>query len=134
MLAVCGLVRRMGKILVCKRPSSGAFPGLWEFPTEVLEENETFEDALERGFFERLTSRPKNMHVVGAVDFTGGKGACGLVPGETVRLLGYDVELEKNYIHIYGYDGFRWVKPWALKKMRIFEPHVMLLTGIVRAL
>ncbi len=134
MLAVCGIVCRKGKILVCKRPLGGAYSGLWEFPTEVLEENETFEEALERGFFERLTVRPKNMHVVGAVDFMAENSVCGLVSGETVRLLGYDVELEKNYIQLNGYDGFRWVKPWNLKKMSFFEPHVMLLTEIAGTL
>ena len=53
MLAVCGIVRRKGRILMCKRPACGMFPGFWELPTESLEENETFEDALERVFFEK---------------------------------------------------------------------------------
>lgn len=117
MLAVCGIVRRKGKILVCKRPSSGAYPGFWELPTENLEENETFEDALERLFFERLTVNVKRMQGIGAVST------------ENIRFLGYEVELWKNFFHVYGYEDFRWMKPGRLGKMRIFEPHVMLLTG-----
>ncbi|MBR6454290.1 MAG: NUDIX domain-containing protein [Fibrobacter sp.] len=116
MLAVCGIVRRKGKILVCKRPACGMFPSLWELPTESLEENETIEDALERVFFERLTVNVKNMRAVGAVS------------AENIRFLGYEVELRKNFFHIYGYEGFRWVKPSGLSVMRIFEPHVTLLT------
>ena len=116
MLAVCGIVRQKGKILMCKRPACGMLPGFWELPTESLEENETFEDALERVFFERLTVNPKRMRAVGAVSV------------KDIRLLAYEVELRKNFFHIYGYEDFRWVKPRRLSKMRIFEPHVTILT------
>lgn len=116
MLAVCGIVRRKGRILMCKRPACGMFPGFWELPTESLEENETFEDALERVFFERLTANPKRMRAVGAVST------------ENIRFLGYEVELRKNFFHVYGYESVRWVKLSGLGKMRIFKPHVMFLT------
>lgn len=116
MLAVCGIVRQKGRILMCKRPACGLLPGFWELPTESLEENETFEDALERVFFERLTVNPKRMRAVGAVSV------------KDIRLLAYEVELRKNFFHIYGYEDFRWVKPRRLSKMRIFEPHVTILT------
>ena len=101
---------------MCKRPACGLLPGFWELPTESLEENETFEDALERVFFERLTVNPKRMRAVGAVSV------------KDIRLLAYEVELRKNFFHIYGYEDFRWVKPRRLSKMRIFEPHVTILT------
>ena len=116
MLAVCGIVRRKGRILMCKRAASASYPSVWELPTEVLEDGETAEDALERAFFERLTVNVKNMRAVGAVS------------AENIRFLGYEVELRKNFFHIYGYEGFRWVKPSGLSVMRIFEPHVTLLT------
>ena len=116
MLAVCGIVRQKGRILMCKRPACGLLPGFWELPTESLEENETFEDALERVFFERLTVNPKRMRAIGAVSV------------KDIRLLAYEVELRKNFFHIYGYEDFRWVKPRRLSKMRIFEPHVTILT------
>lgn len=101
---------------MCKRPASGLLPGFWELPTESLEENETLEDALERVFFERLTVNLKQMRAVGAVSV------------KDIRLLAYEVELRKNFFHIYGYEDFRWVKPRRLSKMRIFEPHVTILT------
>ena len=116
MLAVCGIVRQKGRILMCNRPACGLLPGFWELPTESLEENETLEDALERVFFERLSVNPKQMRAVGVVSV------------KDIRLLAYEVELRKNFFHIYGYEDFRWVKPRRLSKMRIFEPHVTILT------
>ena len=121
MLAVCGVVRQKGRILVCKRASGMQFSGCWELPTEILEGDDCAEDALERGFFERLTARTRALRPVGAVDFTCGEG---------FRLLAYAVELEKNFFHIYGYDDFRWVKPCHLRRIRLLEPHAALLEGL----
>lgn len=121
MLAVCGVVRRNGRILICKRGLGMAFPGFWELPTEILEEGETAEDALERGFFERLTANLRNLRPLGSIDFGYGEGG---------RILGYAVELCKKYVHIYGYDDFRWVKLQNLRRFRVLSPHVNLLTGV----
>ena len=125
MLAVCGIVKKNGRVLMCKRPAGGPFPGYWELPTECLDGDESLEDALERVFFERLTVNLRQKRPWGAVD-------CGLFKGDVnddnVRLLGYEVELEKNFFHIYGYDDFRWVKVSNLKKMRVLEPCVTMLT------
>ena len=125
MLAVCGIVKKNGRVLMCKRSAGGLFPSFWELPTECLEGDDTLEDALERVFFERLTVNLRQVLPLGAVN-------CGLfkgyVNGEDVRLLGYEVELEKNFFHIYGYDDFRWVKLSNLKKMRVLEPCVTMLT------
>ena len=104
-----------------KRGAGTLFPGFWELPTEILEDGEMAEDALERAFFERLTDFPQKMKPLGAVDFSCGGGG---------RLLAYDVELCKNFIHIYGYDDFRWVKPKDLKRLRVLTPHVTLLTEV----
>lgn len=110
---------------MCKRSAGGQFPGFWELPTECLEGEETLEDALERVFFERLTVNLRQELPLGAVD-------CGLFKSdandEDVRLLGYEVELTKNFIHIYGYDDFRWVKLSNLKRMRVLEPYVTIIT------
>ena len=119
MLAVCGVVRRLGRILVCKRPAGGVFPGFWELPTEPLELEDSFEDALERGFFDRLSVRLKGACPLGGVDF------------EDVRLLGYDVELQKNFIHIYGYDDFRWIKPRNLKRIKLLRPFELFLKSVL---
>lgn len=129
MLAVCGIVRRKGRVLVCKRAASMAFPGFWEPPTEFLEDDETLEDALDRVLFERLTVSAKSERALGALDFSWKSTRGGAFPAEGVRLWGYEVELRKNFVHIYGYDGFRWAKPQDLKRLKMFGPHVTLLTG-----
>ncbi|WP_173474621.1 NUDIX domain-containing protein [Fibrobacter succinogenes] len=121
MLAVCGIVRQNGRVLVCKRASGMQFSGFWELPTEGLEGDDCTEDALERGFFERLTAKMRALRPVGAIDFTCGEG---------YRLLAYDVELEKNFFHIYGYNDFRWVKPCHLRRLRVLEPHRVILKGL----
>ena len=121
MLAVCGVVRRKGRVLMCKRGAGMLFPGFWELPTEILEDGEMAEDALERAFFERLTVNLRSLAPWGAVDFDYGEGC---------RILAYDVELSRNFIHIYGYDDFRWVKPKDLKRLRVLTPHVTLLTEV----
>lgn len=110
---------------MCKRSAGVPFSGYWELPTEGLDGDETLEDALDRVFFERLTVKPEQVEPLGAVDCGQVKGEAN---GEDVRLMGYEVKLEKNFIHIYGYDDFRWVKPSNLKRMRVLPPHVILLT------
>ena len=125
MLAVCGIVRKNGRILMCKRSAGGQFPGFWELPTECLEGDETLEDALERVFFERLTVNLRQLQPIGAVDCN---AVVNGIAGEDIRLLGYEVELKRNFIHIYGYDDFRWVKLSNLKRMRVLEPYVTIIT------
>lgn len=95
------------------------FPGYWEFPTEILEGEDSAEDSLERAFFERLTVKIQTLRSVGAVDFSYGEG---------FRILAYGVDLYKNFFHIYGYDDFRWVKPQNMRRLRVLEPYVTLLT------
>ena len=68
MLAVCGIVKKNGRVLMCKRSAGGQFPGYWELPTECLDGDETLEDALERVFFERLTVNLRQKRPWGAVD------------------------------------------------------------------
>ena len=121
MMAVCGVVHRKGRVLVCKRGAGMLFPGFWELPTETLEDGETVENALERAFFERLTACPRRMSPLGAVNFSF---------GERFRLLAYGVELCKNFFHVYGYDDFRWIKLRDLRRLRLLEPHVTLLTQL----
>ena len=44
--AVCGIVRKNGKILVVKRPESGRWAGMWEFPTFKVENGKSAKEIL----------------------------------------------------------------------------------------
>lgn len=116
MLAVCGIVNRNGRVLVCKRPSGSFFSGRWEFPTEVLENDEVLEDALERGVFERLSVRIKEFLPLGAVN---------LDAIDDCRLFGFQIKLEKNFVQLYGYGASKWVKVNELRKYLAVPESVM---------
>lgn len=116
MLAVCAIVVRKGRVLLCKRPAEGAYPGWWEFPTEPLDDEDTVEDALERGVFDRLSTNLESLESVGAGDFYDGEGG---------RLFGFKVNLTNNFVNLYGYDAFKWVKINDLRKKGLFRPCVI---------
>lgn len=52
--AVVGIIRKDGKFLIQKRPSSGLLADLWEFPGGKREAEETLEQALRRELREEL--------------------------------------------------------------------------------
>ena len=55
MIAVtAGILRRDGRILICKRPEGKRLAGYWEFPGGKLEPGETPEECLKRELFEEL--------------------------------------------------------------------------------
>ncbi len=52
---VCAVILNSdGKLLACKRNSSAALPGKWEFPGGKVESGESKEEALEREILEEL--------------------------------------------------------------------------------
>ncbi|MEO6324991.1 MAG: NUDIX domain-containing protein [Thermoanaerobaculia bacterium] len=55
---VAGIHVREGRLLLCRRHSTGDFPGLWEFPGGKVEADETPEDALMREWREELGVTP----------------------------------------------------------------------------
>lgn len=46
------VVKCNNQILLCKRNSSGSFPGMWSIPAGKVEEGETTQEAAYREFFE----------------------------------------------------------------------------------
>ncbi|MEE9240338.1 MAG: squalene synthase HpnC [bacterium] len=51
---VAGIIRREGRLLICKRPEEGLHSGLWEFPGGKIETGESPEGALAREIKEEL--------------------------------------------------------------------------------
>lgn len=110
MIAISGIVHYRDRLLVCKRPLPSAFPCMWEFPTELLEGEETLEDALERLFFERFSVLPRTIEV---------KAGLNLERFDGMRLYLAHVVLEKRKWDVYGYSDFKWLKLKDLKKYRL---------------
>lgn len=121
MLAVCAIAEHCGKVLICKRPMNVLYPGRWEFPTEPLEDDDTMEDALERGLFERLCVLPKSKDYLGAIDMAEAEGG---------RLFGFKTILNTNFVKKYGYTAFKWVKKEDLKRYSMLLSHVMFIKNL----
>lgn len=120
-IAVSGIVHYRGKVLVCRRPSFSAYPNLWEFPTEPLEDDETLEDAVERLFFERLTVFPRSITVKSGLDL-------GIL--QDLRLYVAEVELKSHYLNLYGYSGFKWLDARSIKKRCLAPTSVILVKNL----
>jgi 8-oxo-dGTP diphosphatase len=105
LLVVAGILVRDGRLLLSRRPSGGAWPGLWELPGGKVEEGETPEEALVREWREELDATP-----LGPVpyDFAAERG---IVPGGEPRhltLLFYRVRGLAGTPRPKGVDAVRW--------------------------
>jgi A/G-specific adenine glycosylase len=58
--AVVGVIRKGNRVLIQKRPPTGLFAGLWEFPGGKVERGETLEQALARELKEELDAAMKD--------------------------------------------------------------------------
>ncbi|MDP2922630.1 MAG: NUDIX domain-containing protein [Candidatus Omnitrophota bacterium] len=56
---VAALIKKDDKVFLCQRKEGDSFALLWEFPGGVVEENETFEEAIEREVKEELSLEVK---------------------------------------------------------------------------
>lgn len=117
MQVACGVAVREGKVLICKRGASGAYPGYWEFPFVPLEDGEVLEEALERGVFERLSSK-----VSAAVRLFSLDSRC----VEGVRIHAYGVRLSEKHMVLEGYDAANWIGVNKLSRFRLLPDCVTL--------
>ena len=53
-IVTAAIIRKKGKVLICKRPEGTRDAGKWEFPGGKLDENETPEECLKRELLEEL--------------------------------------------------------------------------------
>lgn len=115
MQAVCGIAHKDGKVLICKRPEGVPYPGYWEFPTELLRFDETLEDALERGFFDRLGMVPEReigIFAENSAEFP------------EIRIFGYLAPINNLMVFLNGYSERKWVSVNELTKFRLMSPCV----------
>ena len=58
LLVVAGIFVREGRLLLARRPASGRYPGLWEFPGGKVGPDESPEEALVREWEEEIGVTP----------------------------------------------------------------------------
>ena len=121
MLVACGVAVREGRVLVCRRPSGVPYAGWWEFPSELLQGDETLEDCLEKAFFERLSVRLDAFGPVGTMD-----SAC----DKSYRIFTYLTEFNEKKLCLTGYDCAKWVNINKLRNFRLFPDCVTIVKEI----
>ncbi len=67
---VAAAIRKNGRYLLGKRPQGGMLEGLWEFPGGKVEEDETYEEALQRELKEELGVEVQVHEAITSVDHT----------------------------------------------------------------
>ena len=102
MMAVCGILERSGKVLLCKRLPWVRYPGLWELPTFEYDGVGTVEESLEQGLFERLSLKAGNMELLSTQN-TRNITDC--------RTWSYKVSRWTGYPFLSGYGAYRFVSP-----------------------
>lgn len=104
---VCGVIYRDDKILICKRKANKSLGGFWEFPGGKVEENELYEDSLERELLEELGMQVdvKNFITSNVHDY--GNFA--------IELIAYHCLYVFSNGHMKDHDEIAWVKKGELK-------------------
>ena len=117
MLVACGIAERDGKVLICKRPAGVPYAGCWEFPSEVVEGDETLENCLEKAFFGRLSVNLYVTRLIGAHDS---------VCDKNCRIFTFRTDFLGKKTLLTGYDGAKWVSVNKLRNFRLFPDTVTL--------
>lgn len=114
---VAAVIRRGGRVLICRRAAGGAHPLKWEFPGGKLEPGETPAEALHRELWEELDVRAKIAGEVARYEFS--------YPGKNPILLVFHEVTEfspepRNCV----FDEIRWVQPDELPGFDFLEGDV----------
>lgn len=107
MMAVCGILERDGRVLLCRRLPCVRYPGLWELPTFEYEGSGTVEETLERGLFERLSLKSEQLSLFSAQNMRRTTGC---------RTWSYKVERWNGSPFLSGYGAYRFVSPKNLHR------------------
>ena len=117
MMAVCGVLERKGRVLLCKRLPWVRYPGLWELPTFEFGGTDTAEDSLEQGFFERISVKIVSMEPIFTQNLRNMDGC---------RIWTYKVNRWKGDPFLSGYGAYRFVSPKNLRHLSLVPGHVTL--------
>ena len=103
--AVAAVIWSNDEILLCRRPSTGLYGGLYDFPGGILNNGEADDDGLKRLLKERLDVKVKTFSSIGSVKHT-------LTHMKlTLQVISVEFEGQPKSDH---YTHMRWVKPQSL--------------------
>ena len=117
MMAVCGILERSGKVLLCKRLPWVRAPGLWELPTFEYEGVGTVEESLEQGLFERLSLKAEDLEFLFTQNMRNIIGC---------RTWSYKVYRWTGRPFLSGYGAYRFVSPKNLHRFAMAPDSVTL--------
>jgi hypothetical protein len=117
MMAVCGILERSGKVLLCKRLPWVRAPGLWELPTFEYEGVGTVEESLEQGLFERLSLKLEGVELFSTQNMRNITNC---------RIWSYRVPRWTGYPFLSGYGAYRFVSPKNLHRFAMVPDSVTL--------
>jgi 8-oxo-dGTP diphosphatase len=102
-----GILKQGGRILICQRKRTGAFPLQWEFPGGKVEVGEDVKTCLRRELYEELAIEAEIGPEVSAFQYTYSNGF--QVSLVFFRVNGYTGELANQ-----AFEQIQWVEPHEL--------------------
>lgn len=103
---LAGIIVKDEKILITRRAKGQSVEGKWEFPGGKLEENESYEECLEREILEELSLVIRSTDYFDETIYKYDKGE--------INLIAYFGEIVSGDISLSVHDDFRWVSPREL--------------------
>jgi 8-oxo-dGTP diphosphatase len=109
-----GILKQDGRILICQRKRTGAFPLQWEFPGGKVEANEDVQTCLRRELHEELAIEAEIGPEVSAFQYT-------YPNGFQVNLVFFQVSAYTGVMANQAFEQILWIEPHELLKYDFLE-------------
>jgi 8-oxo-dGTP diphosphatase len=120
-----GILKRNGRILICQRMRTGAFPLQWEFPGGKVEVGEDAESCLKRELSEELAIEADIGPEVSAFHYV-------YPNGFEVNLVFFQVDRFSGALANQAFEQILWVEPRELLNYDFLEADRSLVTRLAR--